>query len=525
MSDHESWDDFSDEEEVPLSQNAHKKSKDPSEYRIKGALKVPHLVSYTAQSLFGLIDSYFRNYFVPPVIFVVKREDDGAEKRVCIDGKQRLTSIWRFMDGLIPYKDPFTGEKFTYKSSGKSKSNTRLLPERYRKIFRNKQIACMEYDQLSDDNEREIFQRVQLGMALTPAEKMQAINSPTATFIRELAREYVTDGLADLLEWDTNRGSDFRSLTTAVFAIQKWKSLSTPPSPAQLTTFLQQHEDLEESFCQRVRQTLAIFVALAQDKDHQKAFHISGIKKVAPVEFTMTCVLISAHKDKLTLSQLGDVILQMRKDVRKVEQDIRMNGRVVKHMIAFIKAIKTSSLKSNGHPIASIAVPALTRKKRPMLEDGSSDSTLVESKRSKTTTSKFKSDIKPASSQVSFSSNQDDVNLNFPPPQSGPLQPATILKSSSAEMTEIQQLSRDRLAAIKAAKGSGSVASSISKSLSSSTSKTQNDSHNQSKLLGGSLMERMQIPSETGSLYYQENLQHHLGKPSSKNQGWKGHKK
>lgn len=53
MSDHESWDDFSDEEEVPLSQNAHKKSKDPSEYRIKGALKVPHLVSYTAQSLFG----------------------------------------------------------------------------------------------------------------------------------------------------------------------------------------------------------------------------------------------------------------------------------------------------------------------------------------------------------------------------------------------------------------------------------------------------------------------------------------
>lgn len=376
------------------------------------------------------------------------------------------------------------------------------------------------------------------------SEKMQAINSPTATFIRELAREYVTDGLADLLEWDTNRGSDFRSLTTAVFAIQKWKSLSTPPSPAQLTTFLQQHEDLEESFCQRVRQTLAIFVALAQDKDHQKAFHISGIKKVAPVEFTMTCVLISAHKDKLTLSQLGDVILQMRKDVRKVEQDIRMNGRVVKHMIAFIKAIKTSSLKSNGHPIASIAVPALTRKKRPMLEDGSSDSTLVESKRSKTTTSKFKSDIKPASSQVSFSSNQDDVNLNFPPPQSGPLQPATILKSSSAEvilatksqlnytqiisqlqMTEIQQLSRDRLAAIKAAKGSGSVASSISKSLSSSTSKTQNDSHNQSKLLGGSLMERMQIPSETGSLYYQENLQHHLGKPSSKNQGWKGHKK
>ena len=62
MSDHESWDDFSDEEEVPLSQNAHRKSKDPSEYRIKGALKVPHLVSYTAQSLFGGSLGIINNY-------------------------------------------------------------------------------------------------------------------------------------------------------------------------------------------------------------------------------------------------------------------------------------------------------------------------------------------------------------------------------------------------------------------------------------------------------------------------------
>ncbi len=54
MSDSESWDEFGDEEEVPLSQSTGRKAKHSSEYRIKGALKVPHLVSYTAQSLFGV---------------------------------------------------------------------------------------------------------------------------------------------------------------------------------------------------------------------------------------------------------------------------------------------------------------------------------------------------------------------------------------------------------------------------------------------------------------------------------------
>lgn len=46
-----SLDNFEDEEDVPLSQS--KKPRDGSDYRIKGALKVPHIVSYTAQSLFG----------------------------------------------------------------------------------------------------------------------------------------------------------------------------------------------------------------------------------------------------------------------------------------------------------------------------------------------------------------------------------------------------------------------------------------------------------------------------------------
>ncbi|TFK19225.1 hypothetical protein FA15DRAFT_601950 [Coprinopsis marcescibilis] len=93
----------------------------------KRALKAPRATTYTAQAIFeqihnqdidldaeyqrdvvwpdskqiSLIDSIYRNFYVPPVIFATKTHEDGSETKICIDGKQRLTSIRRFMDGLV----------------------------------------------------------------------------------------------------------------------------------------------------------------------------------------------------------------------------------------------------------------------------------------------------------------------------------------------------------------------------------------------------------------------------------------
>ena len=48
-----------------------------------------------------IIDSLFHNFYVPPVIFAVMRDEEGEEVRVCVDGKQRLTSIVKFLDGHV----------------------------------------------------------------------------------------------------------------------------------------------------------------------------------------------------------------------------------------------------------------------------------------------------------------------------------------------------------------------------------------------------------------------------------------
>lgn len=50
----------------------------------------------------ALIESIFRNFYVPPILFLLQQEEgDDGPVRVCMDGKQRLTSILMFFDGQV----------------------------------------------------------------------------------------------------------------------------------------------------------------------------------------------------------------------------------------------------------------------------------------------------------------------------------------------------------------------------------------------------------------------------------------
>lgn len=62
-----------------------------------------------------IIDSLFHNFYVPPVIFAVMQDEEGEEVRVCVDGKQRLTSIVKFLDGHVrlQYSSPPSVDSLT----------------------------------------------------------------------------------------------------------------------------------------------------------------------------------------------------------------------------------------------------------------------------------------------------------------------------------------------------------------------------------------------------------------------------
>jgi hypothetical protein len=67
-------------------------------------------VVWSSAKQVAIIDSLFHNYYVPPVVFAICKDPvDGYETRLCVDGKQRLTSIQKFFDGQVrptPHPSP-----------------------------------------------------------------------------------------------------------------------------------------------------------------------------------------------------------------------------------------------------------------------------------------------------------------------------------------------------------------------------------------------------------------------------------
>ncbi|KAK1233815.1 hypothetical protein PQX77_003009 [Marasmius sp. AFHP31] len=102
------------------------------------------------------------------LLTAVKRREDGTVYKECVDGKQSLVAAiyWR-------------------------------------------STICIEYEDLVPQQEREIFLRLQEGLALTNAEKMATICTPRADFARSLVNQYFTEKLGHSdISLNLNRGWD-----------------------------------------------------------------------------------------------------------------------------------------------------------------------------------------------------------------------------------------------------------------------------------------------------------------------------
>ncbi|KAF8209642.1 hypothetical protein K438DRAFT_1811449 [Mycena galopus ATCC 62051] len=113
----------------------------------------------------GLIESIMRNHYIPPIVFAVEDFEDGTIKQTCIDGKQRLTSIHRFMKGLIPYQHLGAPGKLRWYCDNpdhRTSAPKTLLEPRNRDLFNSKAIVCIEYHQLDNAAQRDIHRRLNL---------------------------------------------------------------------------------------------------------------------------------------------------------------------------------------------------------------------------------------------------------------------------------------------------------------------------------------------------------------------------
>jgi len=109
-----------------------------------------------------LLDSISKHMHVPAV-YLRALDNDYYE---CVDGQQRLTAIFDFFDDKIELS-----KKYSAKNGGMLFSN---LPQDMKDVFEDHELMVVELTNSTDDEIRELFDRLQRGMSLTSGERLHA---------------------------------------------------------------------------------------------------------------------------------------------------------------------------------------------------------------------------------------------------------------------------------------------------------------------------------------------------------------
>ncbi|CAA7266734.1 unnamed protein product [Cyclocybe aegerita] len=290
-------------------------------------------VVWNADKQSALIESVYRNMHVPQLLFRVIRSDDGSETRVCIDGKQRLTSFKRFLNNEIPCKDSYSGKSFWIDKDPTGKKRT-LVPPPMKSLFELKQVSCMEYEDVTPENERELFQRVQLGVSLSPADRLPAINGLYAELVRTLRnRVNTTKEFEGYLAWGRERGRDFQALAQIVHLILYGQTKKAEPTSSRLETLLRTTTEGLTAAQKASEKVMDIYCRIAQHPGLGEPLR----KDLSPLEFVMSAYLIQLHRKKLSDTQLSDAITHMRTDAKQNLADFKFNTKNFKHIMSFLQ--------------------------------------------------------------------------------------------------------------------------------------------------------------------------------------------
>src|SRR5437667_2996028 len=111
-----------------------------------------------------LIDSILRGWKLPKFYFL--KVSDDPESYEVVDGQQRLVTIFEFFENEFPLAEE-TAEKF---------GGTRYeeLPDNVVDLFDDYEIEFDEIEDASEEEVKEFFQRLQEGLPLTSAEKLNS---------------------------------------------------------------------------------------------------------------------------------------------------------------------------------------------------------------------------------------------------------------------------------------------------------------------------------------------------------------
>tara|TARA_B110000495_G_scaffold184460_1_gene181498 strand:+ start:370 stop:1737 length:1368 start_codon:yes stop_codon:yes gene_type:complete len=129
-----------------------------------------------------LIKSIIQNVCIPSII--VSKNLDNIY--IVIDGKQRLTTLFKFVDNKFPL---IWNDKNIYYSEAKNDTDYRFTKNQKKKFNQKSLVFCL-YDNLDIEQQRSIFEKINYGVDLSDGEKLKGSNNKNVPTLTKLKNKY-----------------------------------------------------------------------------------------------------------------------------------------------------------------------------------------------------------------------------------------------------------------------------------------------------------------------------------------------
>lgn len=229
--------------------------------------------------------------------------------------------------------------------AGAGKTPKRVLPSVTKARFLQTEILCVEYDSLGPEQEEDLFSRVQLGVPLTPAEKLKASTGEWQTFAAEVEATYANlmncrslypnpSKTSVLILFniavDNRRARSFQ-LILQIFKQMTYYEEGKPATfnsgPAALKKFCENTSLLTSEFKREVSRVFNTYAEVYEQFPNTFENHEYKIAaKYSPIEFVAMALLIYIHPERQNIALLSGDILALRSFVRQSRQDLRSNS-------------------------------------------------------------------------------------------------------------------------------------------------------------------------------------------------------
>lgn len=135
------------------------------------------------------IDSVFNDLDVPKIYFHDIRGKHPTRHYAVIDGKQRLFTIWRFMEGKLRLSEDFQlTDDLGHAPAPSGALLFADLSSDWQEIFKSKSLDIVLVQDAEEEDIEELFSRLNNGEPLNAAEKRNAMGGRMCELIRDVAK-------------------------------------------------------------------------------------------------------------------------------------------------------------------------------------------------------------------------------------------------------------------------------------------------------------------------------------------------